>query len=289
MSDIGKWRALVCCVRQCGLLCVAVSMLLTDVGVSAATWQQGAVGDGAAGDNGGTTAVSGPSAEYFEREIRPLLQRRCVECHSTAAASENGDLDLETVEGIAAGGSRGVLFSGAGADGGSGLLLQAVEYANPDLQMPPTGRLPADEIGRLQHWVRSGAQLPHYTAKPRAVAAAIDFESAKQFWSFRPLVSVSLPELAGVEAGVPGNSVDAFIRRGLAERGLQPSPQADRRVLLRRAAFLVTGLPPTPEEQSVFLADESPEWWSRAVDRLLSSPRYGERWARFWLDLVRYT
>lgn len=290
MSDIGMWLALVRCARQCGLLCVAVSMLLSDVGVWAATWQQASVEKGSAGDDGSSgVPVSGPSAEYFEREIRPLLQRRCVECHSTAAASENGDLDLETVEGIAAGGSRGVLFSDTGAEGRAGLLLQAVEYADPDLQMPPSGRLPADEIGRLQQWVRSGARLPQYTAKPRAVAAAIDFESAKQFWSFRPLASVSLPELEGVAAGVPGNSVDAFIRRGLAERGLQPSPQADRRVLLRRAAFLVTGLPPTPEEQSVFLADESPEWWSRAVDRLLSSPRYGERWARFWLDLVRYT
>lgn len=127
---------------------------------------------------GGLQSDIAESAEYFEREIRPILQQRCVECHSRTLASENGDLDLETVEGIAAGGSRGGLFAGTGEAAGKGLLLQAVEYADPDLQMPPSGRLPASEIAKLQQWVRAGAVLPQYTAKPRPAATAIDFSAA---------------------------------------------------------------------------------------------------------------
>jgi len=238
---------------------------------------------------GGLQSDGAESAEYFEREIRPILQQRCVECHSRTLASENGDLDLETVEGIAAGGSRGGLFAGTGEAAGKGLLLQAVEYADPDLQMPPSGRLPASEIAKLQHWVRAGAVLPQYTAKPRPAATAIDFSAARQFWSYRPLARTDPPTVSADGAAWAAGAIDAFVWQGLQQHGLLPSEVAERRVLLRRASFLVTGLPPTLDEQSAMIADKSADWWPRTVDRLLNSPHYGERWARFWLDLVRYT
>ena len=271
-----KYRATVAAVRYLsGLLAVFCCCRLT-----AMPWQA---------EVGQPRVGGAESAEYFEREIRPLLQQRCVECHAQAVASENGDLDLETVEGIAAGGSRGGLFAGPDAAGAKGLLLQAVEYADPDLQMPPSGRLPAAEIAKLQQWVSGGAVLPQYTAKPRPAATAIDFSAARRFWSFRPLALPALPTLSPAGSAWSAGAIDAFVWQGLQQHGLQPTEPADRRVLLRRASFLVAGLPPTLEEQSAMLADTAADWWPRTVDRLLNSPHYGERWARFWLDLVRYT
>ncbi|MFM7167122.1 MAG: DUF1553 domain-containing protein [Planctomycetaceae bacterium] len=252
-------------------------------GLRAMPWQQ--AGSAAAVSQAAKTQ----SAEFFEREIRPILQHRCVECHSRALASENGELDLETAEGVAAGGSRGLLFAGAEVQQGAGLLLQAVEYADPDLQMPPAGRLPAEEIAKLQQWVRDGAVLPEYTAKPRPVTASINYSEARQFWSFRPLAQVQPPTVSAAGEAWLAGPIDAFVWQGLEQRGLEPGERADRLVLLRRASFLVTGLPPTPEEQAAILADRSDDWWQRTVDRLLGAPQYGERWARFWLDLVRYT
>ena len=283
MRDSGKrWTGARC--RWAGSRAMALLLFVCWNGsLRAMPWQQ-------AGSASSVSQVArSQSAEFFEREIRPILQQRCVECHSSALAAENGELDLETVEGIAAGGSRGLLFAGAEVQQGAGLLLQAVEYADPDLQMPPAGRLPAAEIVKLQQWVRDGAALPEYVARPRPVTTAIDFAEARQFWSFRPLAQVSLPAVSAAGAEWQAGPIDAFVWQSLQQRGLLPSEQAERLVLLRRASFLVTGLPPTPEEQAAIVADASADWWPRTVDSLLAAQQYGERWARFWLDLVRYT
>lgn len=224
--------------------------------------------------------------DFFERQVRPILQQRCLECHSSQTAAENGDLNLETVAGIATGGSRGTLSSAA-ADAGS-LLLLAVGYTDGSLQMPPAGKIPAAEIEVLTRWVRDGSVLPEYTMAPRAATESIDFADGRRFWSFQPLRSVEVPQRP-TDSTWGSGPVDAFLLQSLHENGLNPSAQAAKQTLLRRVTFDLTGLPPAPAELDQFLNDESPDAWARVVDRLLASPQYGERWARFWLDLARYT
>ncbi len=223
--------------------------------------------------------------DFFETQVRPLLTRRCSECHSTETGAENGGLILESAEGIASGGSRGPMISKDNPE--KSLLLHAVDYLDPELQMPPEGRLPADELEILRHWVRDGAALPEYKLVPRPPSHSIDFEAGREFWSFRPLAAVTLPDVADPDwVRVP---MDSFVLAKLLEHRLTPNPEADRAILLRRLSFDVIGLPPTPDEIAAFVLDESPDAVEEVVDRLLASPHYGERWARVWLDLARYT
>ena len=230
-------------------------------------------------------ASSLADAEYFEAEVRPILARRCYSCHSSDKGADNGDLILETVEGIAAGGSRGSLFSKD--DLSKSLLLHSLSYLDVDLQMPPEGKLPINELMVLERWVTTGAQLPEYTVAPRPKANSIDLDAGRKFWSFQPLQQPPVPDAASMPWG--RNSIDAFVAKQLEANRLTPSAEASRSVLLRRLTFNLIGLPPTPEELEAFEQDESPQAFERVVDRLLASPHYGERWARVWLDLARYT
>ncbi len=223
--------------------------------------------------------------EFFESQVRPLLAKRCYECHSSAKGSENGGLVLETVEGIAVGGTRGSMF--AKDDPSASLLLQTIRYADVDLQMPPEGKLPDNEIAILEQWVRDGAALPEYKVAPRSAAHAIDYESARKFWSFQPVTSVNVPSTD--QSHWVRSPIDAFVLAKLTEQQLVPNPEADRSTLLRRLSFDVIGLPPTPEELDAFVNDTSPDAVEKVVDRLLASSHFGERWARVWLDLARYT
>jgi hypothetical protein len=225
--------------------------------------------------------------EYFERSVRPLFQKHCIECHSTTNASENGELDLESLQGIATGGSRGPLT--ANSPESASLLLLAVNYTDVELQMPPSGKLPADQIAILKHWIDSGAPLPQYSAAPRPATAAIDFEAGRKFWSLQPLQDVQVPAHSWPGQTAPAQPIDAFALDLLQQYSLSPSPRAAPETLLRRLTFDLTGLPPTPEQQAAFAADSSPAAYARLIDELLNSPHYGERWARVWLDLARYT
>lgn len=227
------------------------------------------------------------ATEFFERSVRPLFQQHCIECHSSATAAENGQLDLETLPGIATGGSRGPVTSERPA--APSLLMLAVNYTDVDLQMPPSGKLPADQIAILQRWIDAGAPLPEYSATPRPAAAAIDFSAGRQFWSLRPLQPLEPPQHTWPGQTGPAAPVDTFILHQLQQHNLTPSPPAAPETLLRRLTFNLTGLPPTPEQQTAFAADSSPAATARLVDELLASPHYGERWARVWLDLARYT
>ena len=222
--------------------------------------------------------------EFFETQVRPILVKRCYECHSSETGAKNGALVLETAEGIAAGGSRGGMFSPENSD--AGLLFQALNYTDTDLQMPPDGKLRDDELALLKKWIKAGAALPEYKAKPRSSHAQIDFDTGRNFWSFQPLAKTSLPEIQDVWIR---NPVDAFVLQRLDDHQLSHSPAADRATWLRRVTFDAIGLPPMPDELQAFIADESPDAEERVVDRLLASPHFGERWARMWLDLARYT
>ncbi len=225
------------------------------------------------------------SVEFFEAQVRPLLAKRCYECHSSEKGPANGKLILETIAGIAAGGSRGSIVSTD--DPAKNLLLHTVQYADVDLQMPPEGKLPDEEIAVLERWVKEGAALPEYKVAPRPTTHAIDYESAKKFWSFQPLTSVPIPPV--VNSAWVRKPLDAFIVSKLNEHQLEPNPEAAKATLLRRLSFDVIGLPPTPEELDAFVNDDAPDSVEKAVDRLLTSPHFGERWARVWLDLARYT
>ncbi len=223
--------------------------------------------------------------EFFEKHIRPLLHERCAECHSSDGKKREGDLSLDSSAGLKSGGSRGVAFVAGKPD--ESRLIQAVRYADEDLQMPPSGKLPEEEIKLLEEWVARGAVVPEYGADVRPAAATIDFETARQFWSLRPLERHTAPVVAS--GGSVSSRIDCFLIARLEEHGLSLNPEADRRTFIRRATFDLIGLPPTPDEIVGFLADDAHGAYERLIDRLLASPHYGERWGRHWLDAARYT
>ena len=227
----------------------------------------------------GAADLSREHLEFFERKIRPLLAERCYECHSAAAKKHKGGLSLDTREGLLKGGDTGPsLLPG---DPEKSRLIEAVRYRNRDLQMPPKSPLSAEQVRDLEKWVKLGAPDPRVeVAVQAAEKRALTVEEGRQFWSFQPLKSPPLPR--------GGHPIDAFITAKLAERKLTAAAAADKRTLLRRATFDLAGLPPTPQEIDAFLADKSPEAFTKVVDRLLASPAYGERWGRHWLDVARY-
>jgi hypothetical protein len=222
-------------------------------------------------------ALSAEGVEFYEREIRPLLDRHCFECHGPEVRKPKGGLRLDGPENWLLGGGEGAALVPGDAE--HSLLIERLREADEDERMPPKYALSEREIATFARWIDAGAPAP---AAAEAPAESVDWEEARAFWAFRPLADAAPP------AGDAAHPVDRFLRAKLAERGLRPAPPASRAVLLRRASFALTGLPPTPEEVEEFVRDESPDAWERVVERLLASPHYGERWARHWLDLARY-
>ncbi len=220
-------------------------------------------------------AGEGDQAASFRDQVEPILARRCLSCHSHAAGQMEGNLALDWKSGWATGGDRGPAILPGSPD--ESLLIQAVRHADADLKMPDD-KLPDAEIAILEAWVRDGAVDPR-VAEPAATAAPGDW------WSLRPLVSPSPP--AGSAPG-PQNPIDSFLDERLVKEGLVPVPEADRRSFIRRVSIDLHGLPPTPEEAAAFIADTAPGAHERLVDRLLASPRFGERMARHWFDAIHF-
>ncbi|QDU75360.1 Planctomycete cytochrome C [Bremerella volcania] len=230
-----------------------------------------------------TVQAAPPSSQdlaFFESKIRPLLVTHCVDCHG--AETQESSLRVDTMSGMLGGGESGAAV--IPKDPKHSLLLAAVRYDNQHLKMPPDGKMTDGQIKLLQQWIEMGAPHPDQLDKggiqPRR--APIDWKAAREYWAFRP---VTRPEVPKSNAAHP---IDAFIHAALDQQGLVPNGPADRRTLIRRATFDLTGIPPTPDEVNAFLADESPEAFAKVIDRLLASPGYGERWGRHWLDVVRY-
>jgi cytochrome c553 len=218
---------------------------------------------------------------FFESKVRPVLVQHCVPCHGPEKSKSA--LRLDTGEGVYRGGSRGPAVKPGKAD--ESLLYQAVS-GKGELEMPPEEKLGAAEIEALRQWIDSGAVWPAFD--PAALPSGGHFEeAARTHWAFQPIVPSAAPPVN--DAAWPKNPVDQFILARMEAEGLHPAPPARRETLIRRVTMDLIGLPPTPEEVAAFLADPAPEAFSRVVDRLLASPQYGERWARHWLDLVRYT
>ena len=229
---------------------------------------------------------SSDDATFFEQKIRPLLVQRCFECHADGPKGAKGGLRLDSAGGVTTGGDSGAVVVPGKPD--ESLLVEAILYKQEGVQMPPRGKLPAGEIELLTEWVRRGALFPPSTGEGEKVRrpTGIDFGEGRKFWSFQPLATHPAPATA--EPTWCRSSIDPFILKRLEQQGLKPSPPADRRTLLRRLSFDLIGLPPTADELAEFQDDTSPNAVERQVDRLLASPHYGERWGRFWLDLVRY-
>lgn len=226
--------------------------------------------------------------DYFEGKVRPLLVAECYACHSAAAAAKGklkGELMLDTREGMRKGGKSGpVLVPGKPEES---LILKALRHSSEDLKMPPKKKLPDELIGHLAKWIGMGAPDPRKGTQTDT--AGMSIEDGRAFWSMRPLSAASPPQVKN--PGDVRTPVDHFVRARQEAAGLAQNPAATPRTLIRRAYFDLWGIPPDPEEVETFVAEaekDLPGAWARQVDRLLESPHYGERWARHWLDLVRF-
>ena len=219
-----------------------------------------------------------PTAEqtrFFETSIRPLLVEKCFKCHGEK--KQWGGLRLDSRESLLRGGESGAAIVPGKPD--TSLLISAIRQTDDDLRMPQDDKLTERQIAELVRWVEMGAPFP-------MKVGAAERTRDPNHWAFQPPAEPPVPTV--VNSAWPQSALDQFILAKLEAAGLSPSPQADRRTLIRRVTFDVIGLPPTSEEIDAFLADESPDAFARVVDRLLASPEYGERWGRHWLDVARY-
>jgi hypothetical protein len=242
------------------------------------------------------------STRHFPERVQPLLDSRCVSCHGPDKVK--GALRLDSREAALKGGETGPAIVPGKPD--ESLLLQAVLHSRKDLAMPPKEKLTANDVAVLRRWILDGAPWPRPAAEISAAPAVPGGErlgdawhdernpivrifggQRLDLWSFRPVGRVEPPAVKNRRW--VRNPIDAFILARIEGAGLKPSPEADKRTLARRLHFDLTGLPPTPDEMALFLADRRHDAFERLVDRLLASPRYGEHWARQWLDVVRYS
>jgi cytochrome c553 len=209
--------------------------------------------------------------DFFESKVRPVLAANCLECHGKSGM---GGLRLDSRERMLEGGKSGPAVVPGNA--AASILLRAISHSDPKLKMPPKGKLSDADAASLRAWIDAGAVWPDSARGT----------PAKSFWSFQPVRKAAVPA-AGT--GWARTAPDRFLAEKLQAAGMKPAREADRQTWIRRVTFDLTGLPPTPEEVDAFAADTTPGARERTVDRLLSSPHYGERWARYWLDLARYS
>ena len=223
--------------------------------------------------------------EFFEARIRPVLIKHCYECHSAKSEEVKGSLLVDSAAGLLQGGDSGPsIISGKPNESP---LIEALRYEG--VEMPPTGRLPANVIKDFERWVEMGSPDPRTDSPAPGVIKpqrTIDLEAGRQFWAFRPIVDHQPPEVT--DKSWPKSDIDSFVLQKLEAAGLKPAIDADPRTLIRRVYFDLIGLPPSPEEVAAFLNDESSDALKKVVDRLLESPQFGVHWGRHWLDVARY-
>jgi mono/diheme cytochrome c family protein len=209
----------------------------------------------------------------FVKDVQPIFAKSCYGCHGAQKHKSGYRLDVKSIA-LKGGDIGGAIVPGKGADSP---LIHYVAGVDADMVMPPKGeRLSPEQVGILRAWIDQGAMWPDS-------ADAAKVKDKADHWAFKPATRPAVPNVTGAT-----NPIDAFIHERLAREKLTPSPEADRRTLIRRLTFDLTGLPPTPAEVDAFIADAQPDAYGKLVDRLLASPRYGERWARHWLDVVHF-
>ena len=222
------------------------------------------------------------NTDFFESNIRPLLITHCLKCHGSE--KQESDLRLDSPENWIKGGLSGPAIIPRKPE--DSLLIRAVKNTDPDLQMPPgKTKLNPQEIAALEQWILAGAIAP---SEPTSTPLAkLTLEQAEQFWAFQPATLPTPPTSKSINRW-SWTPIDHFIIARHESEGLSPTPVADKRTLIRRATFDLTGLPPTPEEIQAFINDEQPNAFHTVIERLLDSRAYGERWGRHWLDVARY-
>ena len=211
--------------------------------------------------------------QFFRESVEPILKAHCYDCHSHSAGVMEGELTLDWQSGWKTGGTRGTAIVPGQPE--QSLLIKAIRHTDPDLKMPDE-KLSDQQIAILTKWVGQGAPDPRISQPQSDTSQALDW------WSLKPLARPAVPGAGHL------NPIDAFIQERLSEQQLKPAPQADRRTMLRRLMYDLHGLHPTPAELEAFVNDQRPDAWAKLIDQLLASPRYGERWARHWLDTIHF-
>jgi cytochrome c553 len=234
-----------------------------------------------------TSVPSDAGLEFFEKNVRPVLVRHCYACHSAEAKKVKGGLRLDSRDGLLKGGDSGPAVVPGKPE--ESRLIKAVRYADDELKMPPKEQLPAAVLADLEAWVKMGAPDPREKAGPQAGASSWEqvLRDRRRWWSLQPVRQPALPAVQ--DPAWSEHPVDRFLLARLEQAGLTPAGPAEKRTLIRRLSLVLTGLPPAVEEVDAFLRDEAPAAYERLVDRLLASPHFGERWARHWMDVVRFT
>jgi hypothetical protein len=245
-------------------------------------------------DDPPTASVSSDEAarsDAFETHIRPLLLKHCAACHG--AEEQEAGLRVDTAALVSEGGESGPAIVVGQPD--ASRLIQVIRY-DSGIQMPPDGKLDVSEIRVLEDWVRDGAFWPKSASNAEIAskdgmeaepsASSTTGDKAKDHWAFQPVTAPALPDTRDIDW--PTGAIDRYVLAGLEEQGLRPSERASRRELIRRATYDLTGLPPTAEEIKAFENDDHLDAYAILIERLLQSPRYGERWGRHWLDVARY-
>ncbi|MEQ1752379.1 MAG: DUF1549 domain-containing protein, partial [Prosthecobacter sp.] len=231
--------------------------------------------------------ISADQFNFFEKNIRPVLVEHCYKCHSSDSEKIKGGLTLDTNHGVVIGGESGH----AGVTPGNlseSSIYEAISWQNEDMQMPPKKKLSAEVLANFKKWIEMGAPDPREQKVANATGGRreINMDEGRKHWSFQKPVHQAPPAVK--TEGWAKSDIDTFILAGMEKQGLNPVKDADRATLIRRIAFDLTGLPPTPDEVKAFLADTSPDAVKRVIDVYLDSQRFGERWGRHWLDVARY-
>ncbi len=228
-----------------------------------------------------------PDAAFFESKIRPVLAAKCYGCHSSSLSSPFGALVLDTKAGLLKGGARGPAIVPGKPE--ASRLLQAIRYSDPQLQMPPTGKLPETVAADFESWIAAGAPDPRMdaaAAESPAPLKGMSLEEGRQWWAFQPVEEKPAPAVKS--SAWLRTKIDSFVLAKMEQKGIGPSPEADRRTLAQRVYVDLAGYKPTYEEVEAFIKDTSPNAYAKLIDRLLASPHYGERWGRHWMDVARF-
>ena len=232
--------------------------------------------------------IADQKTDFFEKKIRPVLSNNCYECHSAKSKSLKAGLLLDRKTGWERGGKNGTVIVPGKPD--ESILMHALRYNNHDLQMPPSGKLSESVLADFEKWIAMGAQDPRNSSLEEVFAVgglkAKSQEEGRKFWAFKPIKLPSLPVVQ--KNGWIKDDIDRFILRRIEENDLETSQKAEPMTLLRRIFFDLTGLPPSTQDIKDFQESLSGESFENVVDRLLESPRFGERWGRHWLDVARY-
>jgi Protein of unknown function (DUF1549)/Protein of unknown function (DUF1553)/Planctomycete cytochrome C len=222
----------------------------------------------------------------FEQHIRPILVEQCYKCHSAQSEKVKGGLYLDSKEGVTKGGANGAIIEPGKPE--TSRLIEAIKWTDPDLKMPPSKQLTAQQIQWFEVWVKLGAPDPRekLAGKDAKAKRGMDLAAGRKWWAFQPVKELTPPSVK--DQPWVRQKIDQFILAKLERAGVKPSAAADKRTLIRRAYLDLTGLRPTYDEVEAFAKDESADAYSKLIDKLLASDHYGERWGRYWLDVVRY-